>query len=199
MLKSTDLVQVLQKRLFPLERAELLLDGLEGDQPQAKRAAVLVAIFEQDGSPHLVFIRRARALRAHSGEIAFPGGKVDPLDLSLEMTALRESQEEIGLAPHLVQVLGVLEPVFTVVSNYLITPVVAYLPQGLGALQLQRSEVAELLLIPLRTLMEPHIAHTEQWTRDGKARTVYFYTYGPDQIWGATGRILAQLLHLLII
>jgi 8-oxo-dGTP pyrophosphatase MutT (NUDIX family) len=113
------------------------------------------------------------------------------------MTALREAQEEIGLDPASIEVLGLLPPVFTIVSNYLIVPVAAYLPYGLGTLTLQSSEVTEVILAPLQRLSDPAIAHTEQWSRSGRVRTVYFYTYGTNQIWGATGRILATFLELL--
>jgi 8-oxo-dGTP pyrophosphatase MutT (NUDIX family) len=113
------------------------------------------------------------------------------------MTALREAQEEIGLDPGRARVLGRLAPVFTVVSNYLIVPVVALLPEGLGELRLQESEVTELIVVPLLALAEPAIMHTEEWMRNGVARTVYFYDYGSYRIWGATARVLTSLLNLL--
>jgi 8-oxo-dGTP pyrophosphatase MutT (NUDIX family) len=187
----------LRESLSPAEHAEAMVDAIEGPHPQARKAAVLLPLFEQDGTLSLAFIRRATTLRDHSGEIAFPGGKVDPGDLFPVQTALREAYEEIGLAPERAQILGVLPPVFTVVSNFLITPVVAFLPHGPGPLRLQTSEVTELILAPLATLADPLIAHTEQWTRNNLTRTVYFYQYGSHQIWGATGRILAHLLDLL--
>jgi 8-oxo-dGTP pyrophosphatase MutT (NUDIX family) len=193
----TEILHTLRVRLTPVERSDLLIDSIEGKHPTARRAAVLLTLFERDGQAYMIFIRRASTLRSHSGEIAFPGGGVEPGDLSTAMAALREAQEEIGLDPARVQVLGVLSPVFTVVSNYLITPVVAFLPQGLGTLQLQASEVTELILAPLRRLADPSIAHTEEWTRSGLTRTVYFYDYGPYRIWGATGRMLNALLETL--
>lgn len=188
---------MLREQLAPVEQAGMLIDTLEGERPHARRAAVLLSIFEKEDCPHIAFIRRASTLRSHSGEIAFPGGGVDPDDLSPVMTALREAQEEIGLDPGRVEVLGVLPPVFTIVSNYLITPVVAFLPQGLGELQLQASEVTEVIIAPLAGLADPDIAHTEEWTRGGLTRLVYFYDYGPYHIWGATGRMLNALLALL--
>src|SRR5690242_15138510 len=131
-IQMTDVVALLRKRLEPVEHVNLLSDALEGQLPHGRKAAVLVGLFDQEGEPTILFIRRSSTLRAHSGEIAFPGGGVDPTDSTLIMAALREAQEEIGLDPARVDVLGVLEPVFTVVSNYLIIPVVGFLPHGLG-------------------------------------------------------------------
>jgi 8-oxo-dGTP pyrophosphatase MutT (NUDIX family) len=190
-------LQTLREKLEAPERAERAFDLIEGRQPQARKAAVLLPLFEQDGTLSVVFIKRALSLRSHRGEIAFPGGGVEPEDTSPVMTALRESREEIGLDPARVQVLGVLAPVFTVASNYVITPVVAFLPQGLGTVQLQVSEVAELIVVPLAALADPKIMHTEQWSRDGRSRTIYFYDYGSRRIWGATGRIVHAFLSLL--
>jgi 8-oxo-dGTP pyrophosphatase MutT (NUDIX family) len=194
---SPEVVLALRERLEPVERARILTDVIEGMRPHARKAAVLLGLFEQSGETYLAFIRRATTLRSHSGEIAFPGGSVDPTDTSPAMTALREAQEEIGLDPSRAEVLGIMPPVFTVVSNFLITPVVAYLAQGPGTLQLQPSEVDELILLPLQGLADPAIVHTEEWERGGLRRTIYFYDYGPYRIWGATARILNELLDLL--
>src|SRR5579885_3311621 len=194
---SSQVIPALRQRLEPLERSKTLTDTIEGARPAARKAAVLLGLFEQHEETYLAFIRRSTSLRSHSGEIAFPGGSVDPTDTSPAMTALREAQEEIGLDPARVEVLGVLPPVFTVGSNYLVTPVVAFLPQGLGELQLQASEVTELIIAPLAGLADPAIAHTEEWTRGGLTRLVHFYDYGSYHIWGATGRMLNALLALL--
>ena len=191
-----DVLRVLRLRLWPVKGALLPGNGVDGPLPAVRRAAVLVPVFELQGETYLAFIRRASTLRAHSGEIAFPGGKVEDGESFPVMTALREAQEEIGLDPASIEVLGLLPPVFTVVSNYLITPVVAYLPSGLGTLTLQASEVAEVILAPLRRLSDPAIAHVEHWSRSGEVRTVYFYMYDTYQIWGATGRMLAAFLEL---
>ena len=192
-----DVAALLRKRLEPVERVDMLSDALEGQLPYARKAAVLLGLFEQEGEPTILFIRRSSTLRAHSGEIAFPGGGVDQTDSSPIMAALREAQEEIGLDPARVEVLGVLQPVFTVVSNYLVIPVVAFLPRGLGTLQLQESEVTEIILAPLHDLTNPDIFHTEEWMRVGRTRTVYFYDYGSYRIWGVTARILNELLETL--
>jgi len=190
-------VALLRDRLEPLERAAVLSDMLEGKHPLARKAAVLLALFEQGGQIFLPFIRRSLELRLHSGQIAFPGGGADPTDRSLIETALREAREEIGLDPSGVKALGVLRPIFTVVSNYLVVPVVAYLPRGLGQVQLQMGEVAELFPLPLAELTAPANFHTEIWARDGQSRTMYFYDVAGYRIWGVTARILHAFLELL--
>ncbi len=187
----------LRQRLEPIEHADLLKDTLESYRPTARKASVLLGLFAQNNETYLTFIRRASTLRAHSGEIAFPGGATDVNDLSPIVTALREAQEEIGLDPSRVEVLGIMPPVFTVVSNFLITPVVAYLPEGPGTLQLQTSEVAEVIFLPLQGLADPAIYHTEQWVRDEVPHTVYFFEYVSYRIWGVTARMLNTLLELL--
>jgi len=192
-------VLTLRKQLESAERADTLSLALEDEYPHVRRAAVILALFDYEGQTHLVFIRRATTLRSHSGEIAFPGGAVEATDGSLVIAALREAQEEIGLDPARVDVLGVLPPVFTSVSNFVITPVVAFLPQGPGQLHLQESEVTELILAPLQGLADPAIFHTEQWTRAGVTHTVYFYDYGSYHIWGATARMLNALLEVLAV
>jgi 8-oxo-dGTP pyrophosphatase MutT (NUDIX family) len=195
--KSEDVILALRQRLEPVQRADILIHAFEQQFPSARNASVLLPLFEQNNETYIAFIRRASSLREHSGEIAFPGGAMDASDVSPVVTALREAQEEIGLTPSRVEVLGLMPPVFTVVSNFLITPVVAYLPSGPGSLQLQASEVAEIIFLPLQGLADPTIYHTEEWVRNNEFHTVYFYDYGDYRIWGATGRMFTMLLELL--
>lgn len=195
--ETMQILHLLRERLVGEEGAERVLNVARELYPGARRAAVLLSLFEQEGELYIVFIKRATTLRSHGGEIALPGGGMDPDDGTVIMTALREAQEEIALDPARVEVLGILPPVFTVVSNYIIIPVVGYLPSGPGQLQLQLSEVTELIQASLKDLMNPSIAHTELWTRNGQVRTVYFYDYGPYRIWGATGHILHLFLQKL--
>ncbi len=194
-------LRALREHLTPVEQVASLLDALDGDYPDARQAAVLLPLFIQQGNLHLAFIRRASTLRSHSGEIAFPGGRAEPGDLSPVMTALREAEEEIGLDSAGVEVLGLLPLVFIGISNHVITPVVAFLPAGLGTLRLQEAEVEELMVAPVHELLNPAIFHTEQWKRGGKTRIVHFYDYQSDdhtyRIWGATGRMLSSLLEIL--
>jgi 8-oxo-dGTP pyrophosphatase MutT (NUDIX family) len=159
-------------------------------------AAVLVPLFLPDQKPdaHVVLTRRRSDLRRHAGEISFPGGRQDPDDQALEDTALREAEEEIGLPRGEVDLLGELPPTSTFATNYVIHPFVGLIPAGL-AWRLSAVEVDAVLELPLGAL------------RAGKTRTrlerrgISFETsaYVVDEhlIWGATARILENLLERL--
>jgi 8-oxo-dGTP pyrophosphatase MutT (NUDIX family) len=167
--------------------------------PEAIPAGVLLPIIEDNnGAPHLLFTARATSLHHHSGEISFPGGRKDITDTTLAETALREAYEEIGLPSSDVSILGQLPQVFTVVSNYLITPIVGLLATKYPFIpELNPAEVAVLIDVPLAVLADPSVAHTEEWARDGLTHIVYFYQFGEHTIWGATGRIVHDFLDLL--
>lgn len=194
---SNDVILALRQWLEPVQHAELMQDAQQKQYPFARNAAVLITLFDENDQTYISFIRRASTLRAHSGEIAFPGGASDVSDVSPIVTALREAHEEIGLTPTRVEVLGIMPTVFTVVSNFLITPVVAYLPEGPGTLRMQESEVSEIIFLPLQGLANPAIYHTEQWVRENVPNTVSFFDYGAYRIWGATAHMLMMLLELL--
>lgn len=162
-----------------------------------RHAAVLAPLYARDGEPYLLFTRRSADLHSHSGEISFPGGSRDPSDGSLAQTALRESYEELGLERARITLLGALPPAYTVVSNFLVTPYVGWLGEGLPPLRPQVSEVAEVIEAPLSALDNERIYHEELWTRSGVAHTVHFYDFGSYRIWGLTGRLLHQFLALL--
>ncbi len=162
-----------------------------------RQAAVLAPLYARDGKPHLLFTLRAAGLSSHSGEISFPGGSRDPGDVSLAHTALRESQEELGLPPTSVALLGAMPPAYTAVSNFLVTPYVGWLGEGLPPLRPQESEVAEVIEAPISALDDHLIYHEEMWSRGGEVHAVHFYDFGPYRIWGFTGRLLHQLLALL--
>lgn len=167
------------------------------DPPTARIAAVLALLYPRDGIPYLLFTRRSSSLRAHRGEISFPGGSHDPTDSSLAATALREAWEEIKLEGDRVEMLGSLPPLFTVVSNFWVTPIVGWLAGGLPPLTPNPDEVEEIIEAPVTALADPAIFHTETWVRGGMAREVHFYDYGPYRIWGLTGHMLSTLLALL--
>ena len=167
------------------------------DPPTARIAAVLPLLYPRDGVPYLLFTRRSAALPHHRGEISFPGGSRDPEDSSLVATALRETWEELRLDSALIEPLGALPPLFTVVSNFWVTPIVGWLPGGLPPLEPNAAEVDEVIEAPVATLTDPAIFHEETWVRNGVGRAVHFYDYGQYRIWGLTGYILSTLLALL--
>jgi 8-oxo-dGTP pyrophosphatase MutT (NUDIX family) len=152
---------------------------------------VLVPLFlAVDGEPHTVLTRRRADLRRHAGEISFPGGRRDPEDLDLRETALREAEEEIGLARAEVRVLGELPPVSTFVTGYLIHPFVGLIPAGQSWRPSPR-EVDAVLELPLRALREGKTR--TQMERRGISFETDAYILAEHLIWGATARILDDL------
>jgi 8-oxo-dGTP pyrophosphatase MutT (NUDIX family) len=162
-----------------------------------RQSAVLVALYEDGGEPHVVLTRRAAHLRNHRGEVSFPGGRHEPEDPDLVHTALREAEEEIRLDPASVDVIGELDLLSTFVSRSMIHPYVARLrgtPQGLQA---DPGEVEQILLLPLAELLDDDAYREEVWRfPDGYDRTLVFFEVPGDTIWGATARMLRQLLSV---
>jgi 8-oxo-dGTP pyrophosphatase MutT (NUDIX family) len=155
---------------------------------------VLVPLFLAAGQPHAVFTRRRADLRRHAGEISFPGGRRDPEDADLKDTALREAEEEIGLPRSEVRVLGELPPTSTFVTNYVIHPFVGEIPAGL-AWQISEREVDAVLELPLRALRESRTRTRIE--RRGISFETDAYVLEDHLIWGATARILENLLERL--
>ena len=153
-------------------------------------AAVLVAIYSDGGRLHAVFTRRRENLRRHPGEISFPGGRRDDTDADLEATALREAEEEIGLSPDAVRVLGALQPTPTIVTGYAIYPFVGLIEPGM-AWRLSAREVAEVLELALDDLLAGY--GRRRLLRRGVPIRTDTYVVDDELIWGATARILADL------
>ena len=165
---------------------------------EARPAAVLVPMLRQDGEWHLLYILRSvHEGDMHSGQVAFPGGRWDPGETQAEQAALREAQEEVGLQPDAVRVLGNLED-FITISNYRVTPVVAAIPWPVQ-LQPQPGEVQRIFSIPLPWLADP--ANREERERTApsgeRLRVVYFTRYDEELLWGVTARITLNFLQAL--
>lgn len=153
-----------------------------------KPAAVLIAV-TQGGD--LILTKRSTKLKHHPGQIAFAGGRMDDTDRDLTHTALREAQEEIGLDPAVVNVLGEL-PSHETVTNYVVTPIVAMLPNNLK-FKLEVGEVSEVFTVPLVHILNPENYRIEGRRWRGQRRQYYTVPYGPFYTWGATARILNGL------
>ncbi len=161
----------------------------------ARAAAVLAPIVSTERGLELLCFERTHEVLEHKGEICLPGGSLEPADDGVVSAALREAYEELGIAPNDVEVLGVLDDVHTVVSGYVITPVVGFLgapPQVV----IDALEVARPISVPLALLLEEGVESYELRAPDGTERTIYAYQVGPDRIWGATARIIHNLLML---
>jgi 8-oxo-dGTP pyrophosphatase MutT (NUDIX family) len=162
---------------------------------EAKAAAVLVPIITHTHDTTVLLTERASGLRAHSGQIAFPGGRVDAADGSPLAAALREAEEEIGLDAAHVQPLGYLDAYLSS-TGYLVTPVVALVSPELS-LRLNRDEVSDAFEVPLGFLMDPdkHQIHSREW--NGRQRRYYAIPFGDRYIWGVTAGIIRNLYERL--
>jgi 8-oxo-dGTP pyrophosphatase MutT (NUDIX family) len=158
-------------------------------------SAVLLLLLEKDGQPHVLFTRRSDNVEHHKGEISFPGGTVHPDDSDLLDTALREGFEEIGLGPGDVTILGELDDISTVSTGFVITPYVGIIPYPY-AFQINKDEVAELVFVPLRALVEEHYTKALEVTWGEKEITPHDFHYQGEIIWGATARILKHFLDI---
>jgi 8-oxo-dGTP pyrophosphatase MutT (NUDIX family) len=165
--------------------------GIADDFPEA---AVLVPITRSD-EPELVLTLRASGLSTHGGEVAFPGGRRDPEDADLVSTALREAEEEIGLAPGLVEVIG---PLSTLVSRHgiRVTPYVALIPDYLE-FHANDGEIAAVFTVPLAFFRDDPREMTHRIDYLGRSWYVPSYRYGDYKIWGLTAIMVVELVNLL--
>jgi 8-oxo-dGTP pyrophosphatase MutT (NUDIX family) len=155
-------------------------------------AAVLVPLYLSDGALHAVFTKRRDDMRRHAGEISFPGGRQDDDEPDLRTTALREAEEEIGLAPNDVELLGALQPTPTIATNYAVYPFVGLIEPG-RTWRPSAAEVAAVLELPLRRLREGYARR--RLLRRGVPFRTDVYCVDEHLIWGATARIVADLLE----
>jgi len=163
--------------------------------PGAQAAAVLVPVFEEDGVARLVLTRRSTNLPSHQGQVAFPGGKVHEGESS-EAGALREAHEEVGIPPDDVDVVGPLEELATVASQFVLAPFVGILPAR-PSLNVNPAEVARAFDVTIAELMAPEVYHEERWDLPGMGnRPMHFFDVADETVWGATARILYDLLSL---
>ena len=176
-------------------RGDHTLDDVPLAYPlQPKPAAVLVPVVMRE-EPALLLTERASQLRQHSGQIAFPGGRVDPTDASVLDAAYREAEEEIGLSARFISPLGYLDAYLST-TNYLVIPVVGRVSPSY-TLNLNPQEVADTFEVPLAFLMDPahHELHAREWK--GRLRRYYAMPYQERYIWGVTAGIIRNLYERL--
>jgi 8-oxo-dGTP pyrophosphatase MutT (NUDIX family) len=160
-------------------------------------AAVLVPLYEREGELNVVFTKRTDRVQHHRGEISFPGGAMDPGDNDLAATALRECEEEIGLHAEHIQMIGQLDDVVTV-SSFHVSVYVGELRQSHSPYvwQPHEHEVAEVLEVPLRHLLDVSNLVEVPRQRDGELIIMEGFRFGDHIIWGATGRMLRNFLDV---
>ena len=177
-------------RLNPALRDMIVRDGL-------RDAAVMIAVVDHPGDATLLLTQRTVHLRNHSGQIAFPGGRIDPEDATPEDAALRETEEEVGLDPSLIDIIGRM-PDYVTGSGYRIAPVLGVVTPGFD-LTINPDEVDAAFEVPLRFLMDPanHRRDSRLWNEQER----FFYTmpYGDRYIWGVTAGIIHALYERLYV
>ena len=159
------------------------------------KAAVLIPLVLKEEGLSVLLTQRTNHLHDHAGQISFPGGRMDPEDQSPNDTALRESQEEIGLDPKRVEIIGHM-PQYLTVSGYSVTPVVG-LVQAQAEYVLDEFEVADVFEVPLSFLLDPANHQVRLWQSEQGGRRFYSMPYENRFIWGATAGMLRNLYHLL--
>lgn len=155
-------------------------------------SAVLAPLYEYEGEVFVVLTRRSWDLRAHKGEVSFPGGRQDPGETLWE-TAVREAWEEIDLDRESIERIGELDHLATITSRSFIVPYVGVLP-GRPDLTPNDDEVDAILHVPLAELLDPSIYREERWGIGGVSRPIHFFELVGDTLWGATGAMMVDLL-----
>lgn len=162
-----------------------------------REAAVLLPLVEVDGAVHVLLTRRTLEVKTHKGQVAFPGGMRDSDDVSLEITALRETQEEIEVIPADISILGHLNDRLTI-SDFMVRPFVGIinsLPPEI--LNLQNHEIARVFTVPFEWLANPDHVRIELWERQKFIRHMHFWHFGEEIIWGMSAEVLAELIEVL--
>jgi 8-oxo-dGTP pyrophosphatase MutT (NUDIX family) len=197
LLSSKTIIQILEQRGQVLPEAENYPAGFFTTAPCY--ASVLIPLYREKGQWYILFIRRSeREDDPHSGQVAFPGGKVDKNDYNARAAALREAEEEIGLQSEQVTVLGHLRD-YQTISNYRVTPVVAKINWP-TPLQIDRREVNKVFSIPVSWLADPaNYSHSrrnlEGW--NSSVELIHYQRYQGELLWGVTAKLTVSLLHLL--
>jgi 8-oxo-dGTP pyrophosphatase MutT (NUDIX family) len=163
--------------------------------PGSQAAAVLVPVFDEDGLARLVLTRRSTNLPSHQGEVAFPGGKLHAGEAA-EQAALREAHEEVGIRPDDVEIVGALEELATVAGRFALAPFVGVLARR-PELVPNPGEVARVFDVSVADLLDEAVYHEERWDLPGMGdRPMHFFELAGETVWGATARILFELLAL---
>lgn len=163
----------------------------------AKLSSVLILLYPKDGKVYTIMIKRPVYNGVHSGQIAFPGGRKEDNDLDLTDTALRETEEEIGIGRNFVKVIGQLTQLYIPPSNFNVLPIVGY-TNTLPDFVLDKNEVESTLEIDIKNLIDPkYICHKKVLTRNNLRVSVICYFIQDEIIWGASAMIISEFVEIL--
>ena len=194
-LKEFDVLAA-HRSMVPMTRQNKRPSNLEGS---ARVGAVLLLLYCKEESLHIVLTRRRDDLNSHAGQISFPGGRQENQE-SLQQTALRETDEEIGVSPTAVTMLGTLTDIYIPPSDYEVHPFVGWFHNGKRpSFQPAITEVAEILEVPLDHLLKPETRKTGPWQFRGMTIKVPYYDVDGHMVWGATAVMLSEFLGRLSI
>lgn len=161
-----------------------------------KEACVLIPIFKNNGKVFLLFTKRSNHVEQYKGQISFPGGGVDDNDESLEETALREAYEEIGLRREDVELLGCLDDTTTLISEYIVHPFVGLIPYPYN-FRINKREVEKIIIAPLNFFLRDGVLKIRSISYNQKIYNSFSFEYCGEVIWGATARIIQNLIRVL--
>ena len=177
------------------DNLEILNDWLSKENLKSlKDAAILIALFEKDGEYCFPMIKRPENIKNHPGQIALPGGSKEKEE-SLERTALREAQEEIGIDPDKVEIIGRLTPIPVPVSGYLVQTYIGIIDEEPNW-KLSKDEVADFFILKLSELLDADNEYYEKWNLRGFDAKVPIFKIGDLKIWGATASVLREFIEL---
>lgn len=185
-------VEAAQRKMIPFGGAGRRLPM---DPNQVRIGAVLLLLYCQDRQLYLVLTRRRDDLQSHAGQISLPGGRQEETETLYE-TALRETEEEIGVARTAVSFVGQLTPIFIPPSGFMVHPFIGwYQPDQPPPFQASLDEVAEIIEVPLRELLDPETAVAEVWDFHGSQVMVPYFALQGHKVWGATAIMLSEFVE----
>ena len=184
-------------KLAPDSRAEEIASYLK-NKKEAKKSAVMILFFHENDKSKIVFIRRGMYVGIHAGQIAFQGGRFEDFDVTVENTAFREIEEEIGITRDKIELLGRLTDIYVPPSNFLISIFVGYLPKR-PEYKIDEREVAEILEFDFDEFLQPNVVGEKDFQVPSTTETVraHYYKLPNADLWGASAMVVTELIDVL--
>jgi len=187
------------QKMAPASRVgDIEIAKSQGNYANAKKSAVMILMYNEANRTKVILIRRSFYVGIHAGQIAFPGGRFEIEDVTLENTALREIEEEIGIKPNEINVLGRLSDIFVPVSNFIISVFVGFLQQK-PKYSPDYREVAEIIETELSEFFEQDVIHEKLFLVPSTTRSIRapYYKVGNIELWGASAMVMSELIDMI--